>query len=112
MSLTFKNAFSKIFIGCFAVIIMKSLKPSMRERKRYLLIIGSNLKEKIEKILFEFVGVLGMAETGLKFIKTSKDSAIIAVNREALNKTRAALAASAENIKVEMVSGTLKGLRK
>ena len=110
MRLTFKNAFSKIFIGCFAMIIMKSLKPSMRERKRYILVRGANLKEKIEKILLEFIGVLGMAETGLKFIKTSKDSAVIAVNREALNQVRASLAASADDIKIQRVSGTLKGL--
>jgi len=112
MSLTFKNAFSKIFIVGFAVFIMKSLSSSLRERKRYLFIKGINLKEKIEKAIFEFIGILGMAETGLKFIKINKDSVIIAVNREALNLVRASIVASEDSINIERVSGTLKGLRK
>lgn len=90
---------------------MKSLNPSIREKKRYLLITGENLKEKIEKAILEFAGISGRAETGLKFIKIGKDSAIIGVNREALNSVRAAFACSADSIKTEKVSGTLKGLK-
>lgn len=111
MCLTFKNAFSKIFIGCFAVILMKSINPSLRENKRYILVLGGNLKERIEKAVLDFIGILGMAEAGLKFIKINKDSAVIAVNREALNKVRASIAASADNIKIENISGTLKKLK-
>ena len=90
---------------------MKPLKPSMRENKRYLLVRGKNLKENIEKTILDFIGILGYAEAGLKFIKSNSEFTVIAINREALNKVRAAFAASPEKIHVEKVSGTLKGLK-
>jgi len=89
---------------------MKPLKPSMREKKRYLAIRG-NVGD-IEKAILEFIGVLGMSKTGLGWIKSGKDSAVISVNREALNEVRASFAAFRENIVVKRVSGTLKGLKK
>ncbi len=91
---------------------MKSLKPSMREKKRYVLVKGSNLRENVEKAVLEFIGVLGMSKAGLEFIKSGPDSAIIAVNREALNNVRASFAVWPERIEVKRVSGSLKGLRK
>ena len=84
----------------------------MRENKRYLLVRGKNLKGNIEKTILDFIGILGYAEAGLKFIKSDNDWAVIAINREALNKVRAAFAASPEKILIERVSGTLKGLKK
>ena len=90
---------------------MKTLKATMRENKRYLLVRGENLKENIEKAILEFIGVLGMSKTGLSFIKTEKDSAVISVNREALNNVRASLCVWPEKMVVERVSGTLRGLR-
>lgn len=90
---------------------MKSLKPSMREKKRYLLIKGSDLKKGIEKAIYDFIGVLGMSKCGLNFIKTGKNSAIISINRESLNHVRASLAASLKNFNVIRISGTLKGLK-
>lgn len=91
---------------------MKSLKPTMRENKRYLLVYGNNLRENIEKAILDFVGVLGMSKAGLGFVKTEKDFAIIYVNREAVNEVRASFAVFPEKIEVKKVSGTLKGLRK
>ena len=91
---------------------MKALKPSLRENKRYLLVKGKNLKKNIEAAILEFIGVLGMSKTGLIWIKTGKDSAIIAVNRESVNHVRASLAVYHEKMSVEKVSGTLKGLKK
>ncbi|MCK4647457.1 hypothetical protein KAT24_00830 [Candidatus Pacearchaeota archaeon] len=91
---------------------MKSLKPSMRENKRYLLVAGNNLKENIEKAILDFIGVLGLSRAGLSFIKISKNSAIISVNREAVNEVRASLCVWTEKMSVEKVSGTLKGLGK
>ena len=91
---------------------MKSLKPSMKENKRYLLVRGKNLKQNIEKAILDFIGILGYSETGLSFVKSSKDSAIICINRESLNKVRACLVIFPEKISVEKVSGTLKGLGK
>ena len=90
---------------------MKSLKPSMKENKRYLLVSGKNLKENIERAILEFTGILGMSKTGLSFVNSSKDKAIISINRESVDKVRASLAVFPEKITVEKVSGTLKGLR-
>ena len=90
---------------------MKPLKPSMKENKRYLLVKGKNLKENIEKAILEFIGVLGMSKTGLGWIKTNTNSVIISVNREMVDSVRASLCVWPEKIRVEKVSGTLKGLR-
>ena len=90
---------------------MKPLKPSMRENKRYLLVHGSSLRENVEKAILDFVGVLGVSKAGLSFVKTERDFAIICINREAVNEVRASFAVSLEKIRVERVSGTMKGLR-
>ncbi|MDP2628810.1 MAG: Rpp14/Pop5 family protein [Nanoarchaeota archaeon] len=91
---------------------MKSLKPSMREKKRYLLVVGKNLRENIRKAISEFSGAQGMAKTCLNFIDEKKDSAIISVNRESVNLVRASLVVYPEKMEVLRVSGTLKGLKK
>lgn len=90
---------------------MKSLKPTMRENKRYLFVVGKNPRENIEKAILEFLGVLGMSKTGFGFVKSDGDSAIVYVNREALNEVRAAICIFPEKMEVKKVSGTLKGLR-
>jgi len=91
---------------------MKALKPSMREKKRYLKISGKNLDKNIEKAILEFIGALGMAKASPKFIKKSKNSAVISINRKALNHVRASFAAFSQKLTIEKVSGTLKGLGK
>jgi len=96
----------------FIILHMKNLKPSMIEKKRYLLVKGKDLEINIEKAILDFVGVLGLSKTGLGFIKKNEDFCIISVNREAVNNIRAALCVFPEKIVVERVSGTLKGLRK
>ena len=90
---------------------MKSLKPTMRENKRYLLVVGKSPKENIEKAILDFLGVLGMSKTGFGFVKSERDSTIIYVNREMLNEVRAAICIFPEKMEVKKVSGTLKGLR-
>jgi RNase P/RNase MRP subunit POP5 len=82
----------------------------MRENKRYLLVVGANLKENIEKAILDFIGVLGMSKTGLSYIKVGKNSAVICVNREAVNEVRASLCVWPDKIIVKKVSGTLRGL--
>lgn len=89
---------------------MKALKPSAREKKRYLLVKGKNLKTNIEKAILDFVGVLGLSKCGLSFVKSSGSSAVICVNREAVNSVRASLCVWPEKMEVEKVSGTLRGL--
>jgi len=91
---------------------MKPLKPSMRENKRYLLIKGKNLKENIEKAILEFIGVFGMSETGISFIKSGSDFSVICINRGSVDRVRASLCVWPEKMVVEKVSGTLKGLGK
>ena len=91
---------------------MKPLKPSMREKKRYLLVKGKNLKQNVERAILDFIGVLGMSKVGLRWIKSNTNSAIISVNREMVNFVRASFCVWPEKMSVEKVSGTLKGLRK
>ena len=90
---------------------MKPLKPSMREKKRYLLVKGRNAKENIEKAILDFIGVLGLSKCGLSYIKSGKDWVIICINREAVDSARASLAVWPDKLEVERVSGTLKGLK-
>ena len=91
---------------------MKPLKPSMREKKRYLLVSGKNLKENIPKAIKDFIGVLGMSKTSLSFIKSENDFAVISINREMLEPVRASLCVWSEKMSVKKVSGTIKGLGK
>jgi RNase P/RNase MRP subunit POP5 len=93
---------------------MKALIPSYKENKRYLLVKGKELKENIEKAIIEFSGGQGLSKCGLSFISSdsSKDSAVICVNRESIDLIRASLVVFPEKIEVLRVSGTLKGLNK
>ena len=40
---------------------MKSLRPTIREKKRYLFVMGN--PSDIEKAIMDFIGVLGMSKT-------------------------------------------------
>ena len=91
---------------------MKALKPSMREKKRYLLVEGINLKKDIPAAIKNFVGSSGLSEVGLGWIKSDEISAIISINRESIGKVRASLVIWPNKIEVLKVSGTLKGLKK
>ncbi len=92
---------------------MKPLKPSHREKKRYLLIKGKDADKKtIEEVILEFIGVLGYAETCPQFIKSNeKDKIILAVNRNAVDKIRAGFLMSEKDLEIIRVSGTLKKLK-
>lgn len=95
---------------------MKPLKPSQREKKRYLKIKSNskNIKKHIENALSEFLGFSGMSKTSLRFIEISEkgDFAIISINRNMLDKVKASLVIYNEKLITEKTSGTLKGLRK
>ena len=90
---------------------MKSLKPSMREKKRYLLIQGENLKENVEKAISEYIGILGMSQTSPKWIKIEKSSGILSVNRKSVDFVKASFVVFPKKLEVVKVSGTLKGLK-
>ena len=82
----------------------------MRESKRYLLVKGH--VGDIERAILDFIGVLGMSRAGLGWIKRGQDTAVIAVNREAVDSVRASFAVWPKDLRVSRVSGTLKGLGK
>ncbi len=84
----------------------------MREKKRYLLIEGDDLRKNVEKAILDFIGVLGMSKTGLGWIKEDKDYAVISVNREMVDSVRASLAVWPKKMEVKRVSGTLEGLKR
>ena len=90
---------------------LKPLKPSMREKKRYLLLKGKDLKTSIEQAILNFIGVLGFSKTGLEWIKLKEDEAIISINREMLNQVRASICIWPKKLEILQVSGTLKGLK-
>jgi RNase P/RNase MRP subunit POP5 len=87
---------------------MKALIPSHKERKRYLLLKGNDLKKQVDSAIKDFVGSLGLAEASPKWIKKG----ILSVNRNSLDKVRASFAVWPEKIEVLRVSGTLEGFGK
>ncbi|MEM3091377.1 MAG: hypothetical protein QXD05_01100 [Candidatus Pacearchaeota archaeon] len=89
---------------------MKSLKPSMREKKRYLLVHGKI--NDIERAITDGIGIIGASKVGLVWIKTEKNFAIISINRSMVDSVKACFAIWPEKIIVSKVSGTLAGLKK
>ncbi|MBS3078201.1 hypothetical protein J4412_01695 [Candidatus Pacearchaeota archaeon] len=85
---------------------MKSLIPSHREKRRYLLLKGKDLKKNFTNAIKEFVGTLGLSEASPMWIKEN----IVSVNRKSLDKVKASLAIYSEKIELIKVSGTLKSL--
>ncbi len=83
------------------------LKPSARDKRRYFLVSITDEK-KIEKAVLDYLGVLGMAKSAYMLVKKQKGNIVASCLREELEKVRTALSFSA--IKIEKVSGTLKGL--
>jgi len=91
---------------------MKSLKPSHRERKRYLLIKGKDVNKKtIEDVILEFIGVLGYAEASPQVIKSKTNSLILAINRKSLDKIRASFVMSKKDLQIVRVSGAVSNLK-
>jgi len=91
---------------------MKPLKPSHREKKRYLLIKGKDADRKIiEETILEFIGVLGYAEACPQFIKNKGNKIILSVNRNAVDKIRASFLMSQKSLEIVRVSGSIKKLR-
>ena len=87
---------------------MKSLKPSHREHKRYLLIKGVNANKKIiEEVILEFIGVLGWAEASPQFIKEKNNEVVLAINRNCLDKIRTSFLMSNKDLKIVKVSGAV-----
>jgi len=90
-------------------IIMLKLKPSARIKKRYLLIEGK--RENIEKVILDYIGILGWARASVVFVNSGEGKVIVSVDRKELANVRAAFEMCKEDIKVLRVSGTIDGLR-
>jgi len=85
---------------------MKIIPPTMRERKRYLLLKKTNEK-KVEKAILRYVGELGYAKANPQFI-SKQTYLILSISHDMLNDIRTSLALS--NINVLGVSGTIEAL--
>ena len=88
------------------------LKPSARDKRRYFLVRASNAR--VEKAILEYIGILGFAKAdyqkvsgvGVQVSGVIVGSCLV----KSLEDVRAALAFA--GIRIEKVSGTLKGLGK
>ena len=91
---------------------MKSLKPSHREKKRYLLVKGKDANQKnIEETILELIGTLGYAEASPQIIKQNKNSIILAINRLSLDKIRTSFMLSKKDLQITRVSGSVSNLK-
>lgn len=84
------------------------LKPSARDNRRYFF-VKEKKKEKIEKAILDYVGILGMAKSAYLFVDEWNEGIIGSCLREELNDILASLVFA--NIKVLRVSGTIEGLK-
>ena len=85
---------------------LKPLKPSMREKKRYLLLSGKFTRKEVENAIMKYVGILGYSKASPTWISGK----ILAINRSEINSVRGSFVLT-KGISVSKVSGTLKSLR-
>lgn len=90
---------------------MLKQKPSQRTKRRYLLLKAKD-KEGVEKVILDYVGILGWARASPFFVPAKKGTIVLAIDRKMINEIRASFEICKEDIKVLRVSGTLKGLGK
>jgi RNase P/RNase MRP subunit POP5 len=101
---------------------MKPLLPSLKERKRYILIrISGNIEKKDEvaelvaKAGLQFLGEFEMAKAGIQFLSETwnkkEKTGIIRVGHKHTDALRAALALTKPKIECLKVSGSLKKLK-
>lgn len=85
---------------------LKILKPSIRERKRYLYLTGKFTKKQVENAILKYIGILGYSKASPMWVSDK----ILAVNRSEIDKIKASLV-FLDNLQVKRVSGTLKKLK-
>ncbi len=85
------------------------LKPSARDKRRYFLVGATN--KKVESAILEYIGVLGFAKSAYMRVSTDNfpNKLVGSCLVKSLEEVRAALSLS--GIRIEKVSGTLKGLK-
>jgi len=88
---------------------MLKLKPSARDKRRYFLVGANNAK--VEAAILEYIGVLGFAKSAYMKVSSSghKGKTVGSCLVKSLEDVRASLAFV--GIRIEKVSGTLKGLK-
>lgn len=77
----------------------KILLPTLRERKRYLAfevlaekeVQWNSVKKAIMLAMKDYVGINGLAEAGLLFVKNNQNKGLLRVSHTSLNKIKAAL---------------------
>jgi len=91
---------------------MKPLRPSHREKRRYLLLTGKDASQKnVEEAILKFIGILGFAKASPQFIKTNEAGIIMSINRSELEKVRASFLLSGKDINIKKVSGLIGKLK-
>ena len=105
------------------MVKIKTLLPTLKENKRYFLYqveTEGNLKvstKMIETELRNFIGDLGLAKAGLKFIEMRNNKGILQVNNTYMHEVRAGLALINKignnkiNIRTLKVSGVLNKIK-
>lgn len=86
------------------------IKPSAKIKRRYLLLEAKS-KKTVEKIILEYIGILGWAKASPVFLEKN-NKIILAVERKSFNDVRAAFELCDNNIKILKVATTIKGLNK
>lgn len=89
---------------------MLKLNATQRIKRRYLLLEAEN-KEIVEKVILDYIGILGWSKAVPQFVE-HQEGIVLAVERKSLNDVRASFELSKAKIKVLRVSGTIKGLSK
>ena len=104
------------------VIKIKPLLPVLKEKKRYILFeIDSsnkmaNIDKEIQMQLRSFIGDMGLARAGLKFVKNKDNKGIIQVNHKSVDEIKTGLAlikdidAAPVRIRTLKVSGIINKL--
>jgi len=91
---------------------MKALKPSHREKKRYLLITGKDATSKnVEESILKFIGILGYAKASPTVVKKLKNKLIVSINRKELESIKASISMSGKELSIDKISGTINNLK-
>ncbi|MEK6934375.1 MAG: Rpp14/Pop5 family protein [Nanoarchaeota archaeon] len=95
------------------MIRIKNLLPSLKEKKRYILyeIDGKMNYKDVDDNLKRFIGELGYAKAGVRFVKSKEDKGIIQVNHRYVDEVKTGLALINKPIRTKKVSGVLNKVK-
>ncbi len=79
--------------------MMGKLLPTLKDRKRYLAfevlaekpLSWESMRKAVTLAVKNYIGLEGMANAGLQFVKNNKNKGIVRMNHDYLNKVRASL---------------------